>query len=162
MVSCNCKNQKTYCKCVVSSVLSIITGMWPQHVHILAPLSSESGKKTFCWTPDMDLAFKRMKALMARDCLLTYPNHNKPFHIYTDASSYQMGGYIVQDDKPAAYWLRKLNDSQLKYTVKDKELLSIVIVLTKFCTMLLGAVLHIHTHNLHYHPRPSHLLAQLC
>ncbi len=30
--------------------------MWPQRAHILAPLSSESGKKTFCWTPDMDLA----------------------------------------------------------------------------------------------------------
>ncbi len=60
--------------------------MWPQWAHILAPLSSESGKKTFCWTPEMDLAFKCMKALMAQDCLLVYPNHNKPFHIYTNAS----------------------------------------------------------------------------
>ncbi len=72
--------------------------MWPQRAHILAPLSSESGKKTFCWTPDMDLAFKCMKALMAQDYLLACPNHNKPFHIYTDASSYQMGACIVQDD----------------------------------------------------------------
>ncbi len=93
----------------------------------------------------MDLAFKRMKALMARDCLLTYPNHNKPFHIYTNASSYQMGAYIVQDDKPVAYWSCKLNDAQQKYTVSDKELLSIVMVLTQFCIMLLGAVLHIYT-----------------
>ncbi len=44
--------------------------MWPQRAHILAPLSSESGKKIFPWTPDMDLAFKLMKALMVRDCLL--------------------------------------------------------------------------------------------
>ncbi len=44
-----------------------------------------------------------MKALMVQDCLLAYPNHNKPFHIYTDASSYQMGGYIVQNDKPFAF-----------------------------------------------------------
>ncbi len=65
--------------------------MWPQCTHILAPLSSESGKKTLCWTSVMDLAFKRMKALMVRDFLLVYPNHNKPFHIYTNASSYQMG-----------------------------------------------------------------------
>ncbi len=61
--------------------------IWPQCAHILAYLSSESGKKTFHWTPQMDLAFKRMKALMAHDCLLAYPNHNKTFHIYADASS---------------------------------------------------------------------------
>ncbi len=46
-----------------------------------------------------------------------------------------MGAYIVQDDKPVAFWSCKLNDAQLKYTVGDKELLSIVIVLTEFCTM---------------------------
>ncbi len=62
--------------------------MWPQRAHILTPLCSKSGKKTFCWTPEMDLAFKCMKALMAQDCLLAYPNHNKPLHIRTDASSY--------------------------------------------------------------------------
>ncbi len=96
----------------------------------------------------MDLVFKHMKALMACDCPLSYPNQNKPFHIYTETSSYQLGAYIVQDDKPVAFWSRKLNDAQLKYTIGDKELLSIVMVLTKFCTMLLGAVLHIHTNHL--------------
>ncbi len=59
-----------------------------------------------------------------------------------------MGAYIVQDDKPVVFWLRKLNHAQLKYTVGNKELLSIVMVLTKFCTMLLGAVLHVHTDHL--------------
>ncbi len=59
-----------------------------------------------------------------------------------------MGAYIVQDDKPVAFWSCKLNDAQLKYTVSDKELLSIVMVPTKFCTMLLGADLHIHTDHL--------------
>ncbi len=46
----------------------------------------------------MDLAFNHMKALMLHDCLIAYSNHNKPFHIYTDAAGYQMGAYIVQDD----------------------------------------------------------------
>ncbi len=46
--------------------------MWLQQAHIFAPLSIKLGKKTFCWTPDMDLAFKCMKTLMAQDCLLWY------------------------------------------------------------------------------------------
>ncbi len=71
--------------------------MWPKQAHILAPLSSESGKKTCCWTPEIDLAFKHMQALMAQDCLLAYLNCNKPFHIYMNTSSYQMGAYIIQD-----------------------------------------------------------------
>ncbi len=122
--------------------------MWPQCAHILAPLSREPGKKMFHWTPEMDLAFQHMKALMLWNCLLAYPDHNKPFHIYTDASSYEMGACIVQDDKPVALWSCKRNDAQTKYTVSVKEFLSIVIVLTDFCTILLWAVLHIHTDHL--------------
>ncbi len=85
----------------------------------------------------MNLAFKHVKALMAQNCILTYPNHNKPFHIYTDASSYRMGAYFIQDNKPVAFWFHKLNETQLKYDVGDKELLTIVMVLTEFGTMLL-------------------------
>ncbi len=92
----------------------------------------------------MDLALKCLKALMVHDCLLAYPNHNKLFQIYTNASSYQVGAFIVQVDKPVAFWSDKLNNAQMKYTVGDKENLSIVMVLTEFHTMPVGAVLHNH------------------
>ena len=38
-----------------------------------------------------------MKALISQDVHLAYPDLNKPFHIYTDASDYQLGDMLQQE-----------------------------------------------------------------
>jgi RNase H-like domain found in reverse transcriptase len=73
-----------------------------------------------------------MKAVMAQDAFLRYPDHNKPFHIYCDASDLQLGAVIVQDNAPVAFYSHKLNSAT------EKEILSIVKTLKEYCTLLYG------------------------
>jgi hypothetical protein len=74
--------------------------MWPRRSHLLAPLTKFTGKGTFIWTPECQKKFDEMKAVIAANTLLAYPNHNLPFEVYTDASDYQMGAVIIQNGKP--------------------------------------------------------------
>ncbi len=126
--------------------------MWPHRLHILVPLTAKTGAPPkgekhppFQWTPEMQKAFDQMKALRAADVLCAYPNHNKPFHIHTDASNYQLGACIIQDDIPVAYYSKKLISAQMNYDTIDKELLCVIATLREFCSIWLGAELRVHT-----------------
>ena len=84
--------------------------------------------------------------MLAKDVFIQYPNHNEPFHVYADASDYQLGSVILQQNKPVAYYSRKLNAAQKNYTVGEKEILSIVETLKEYRTMHYGCKeLHVYT-----------------
>ena len=86
-----------------------------------------------------------MKRLIARETLLTYPDFNKAFEIHTDASKVQLGACISQEGKPVAFYSRKLNPAQTRYTTTERELLSIVETLKEFRNILLGQEIIVHT-----------------
>jgi RNase H-like domain found in reverse transcriptase/Reverse transcriptase (RNA-dependent DNA polymerase) len=127
--------------------VSYYRNMFQQRSHILAPLTAVVGNKgALKWTSEMQQAFDSMKAIIVCDVMLSYPDHTKAFHIYTDASGLQIGAVIMQDNRPVAFYSRKLNQAQHNYTTIEKELLSIVETLKEFKTMLYGCKeLHIHT-----------------
>ena len=120
--------------------------MWPQRAHNLAPLTAMTSAKTkFQWTEAHTKAFQAVKQTMITEVTLAYPDFTQPFVIYTDASTFQLGGVIMQDEKPLAFFSRKLNSAQRRYTVMEQELLSIVEILREFRNILLGHEIIVYT-----------------
>ena len=120
--------------------------LWPKRSELLAPLSSLTSKKVkFEWTQEHQKAFDDIKSMIAKETLLTYPDFSKPFHLHTDASKIQLGAHIMQDEKPIAFFSRKLHPAQTRYTTTERELLSIVETLKEFRTILLGQQIIVHT-----------------
>ena len=120
--------------------------MWQRRSHILAPLTKLVGKGVkFTWDKEQQTAFDEIKRVMSKETILAYPDFKKPFHIYTDASNTQLGAVIMQEDKPLAFYSRKMNSAQKNYTTGEQELLSIVETLKEFRSLLWGQELIVHT-----------------
>jgi transposase InsO family protein len=140
------------------SFLGMVTyyrDMWPRRSHILAPLTELIGTKTFKWDEPQRKAFREMKALIAKDTLLAYPDHNLPFKIETNASDYQLGGHIYQEQwcdetkkhvpRDIAFCSRKVSGAQKNYSTIEKELCSIVETLKAFWDTVFGGKIEIYT-----------------
>ena len=123
--------------------------MWKRRSHILAPLSALISKTVkYKWTEKEQRAFEEAKRMLQKETMLAYPKFGETFHIYADASDTQLGGVIMQDNKPLAFYTRKLNNAQSKYTTGEQELLSIVETLKSFENILMGQKLVVHTDHL--------------
>ena len=120
--------------------------MWIKRSHVLAPLAGlTSTNSKWIWGPKQDAAFTMAKKIIAKEVMLAYPDFNNPFVIHTDASHYQLGAVISQDGKPIAFYSRKLNPAQTRYTTTERELLSIVETLKEYRNILLGQQIKVFT-----------------
>jgi hypothetical protein len=90
--------------------------------------SLTSSKVKSEWHSYHQQAFDKIKKVIGTEVILCYPDFNNPFHLYTDASDHQLGAVIMQDKKPIAFYSRKLNMNQTRYTTTERkqELLSAI------------------------------------
>jgi hypothetical protein len=95
--------------------------------------SKAKGTKKVPWHWDEvhQRAFNHVKATIAKDVVLDFPDYSKVFEIYTDASSKQLRTVITQDNRPIAFFSWKLSNMQCKYSITKIELLAIVETLKK-------------------------------
>ena len=85
-------------------VMNYYRNMWSRRSHLLAPLTRlTSIKQIFKWTRVEQDVFEKIKRMVERDTLLTYPYFIETFKIHTDAISFQLGAVMSQKDKPIAF-----------------------------------------------------------
>ena len=133
--------------------------MWAKRSEMLAPLSDLVGecgetkttkknktkKSPWRWDPIHQKAFDDVKAAIAKEVVLAYPDFSKPFEIYTDASTKQLGAVITQDNRPITFFSRNLSVTQTKYSVTEIELWAIVEKLKEFKGMLWRQSIKVYT-----------------
>ncbi len=110
-----------------------------------ATRTNKTKKKPWRWDPIHQQAFHDVKAAIAKETVLAYPDFLKAFEIYTDTSSMQLGAVITQDNRPIAFFSKKLSKTQQKYGVTEIELLAIVETLKEFKGMLWGQGIKVYT-----------------
>jgi len=132
--------------------------IWARRSEILAPLTTLVGecghtkvtranktkKKPWHWDDVHQQAFNTVKATIARDVTLAYPDYSQGFEIYTDSSKFQLGAVDTQKNRPLAFFSHKLNTAQQKYSVTKQELLAIVETLKEFKGLLWGQTITVY------------------
>ena len=138
------KNKRELRKFV--GVVNYYRDMWVRRSDVLAPLTKLTSKLAkWQWTDTEQQAFDAMKRIISKETLLTYPDFSQPFDIHTDASHTQLGAVLSQSNKPIAFYSRKLNPAQTRYTTTERELLAIVETLKEFRNILLGQRVRVYT-----------------
>ena len=87
--------------------------------------------------------FNKIKEKFIDTIMVNHPDFQRNFYLQTDASNIALGAELYQEGEDQehqtiAFASRTLLAAEKNYTTTEKELLSIVFAVKKFCTYLLG------------------------
>ena len=66
------------------------------------------------WDKIHQQAFDNIKATIAKDVILAYPDYSQGFEVYTDSSKLQLGAVITQNNRPLVFFSQKLSPAPEK------------------------------------------------
>ncbi|KAK8586224.1 hypothetical protein V6N13_130745 [Hibiscus sabdariffa] len=118
------------------------------HSKIATPLTDLLKKdKEWDWSRECQAAFEKLKEAMVSEPVLKLPDYAKPFEVHTDASDVAIGGVLMQEGHLIAFESRKLNETERRYTVQEKEMTAVVHYLRIWRHYLLGSHFQVFTDN---------------
>jgi hypothetical protein len=97
---------------------------------IVAPLNDLTKKGVlFYWGAAQKHSFNTLIDKLTHAPLLQLPNFGKTFELECDTSGIGIGGVLLQEGKPIAYFSEKMSGPSLNYLTYDKELYALIHVL---------------------------------
>jgi hypothetical protein len=77
----------------------------------------------FSWGKVQEHSFNVLKYKLTHAPLLQLPDFNKTFELECHARGIGLGGVLLQEGKPIAYFSETLSGSVLNYSTYDKEII---------------------------------------
>lgn len=99
----------------------------------------------FHWGQKQEESFQKLKHVCTEAPVLAFYDGNKELTIQCDASSFAVGGVLLQDGQPIAYTSRAMTTTESRYAQIEKEMLAILHSCKKFHHYILGRSVVVHT-----------------
>ena len=113
---------------------------------IASPLTRLLRKKVpFVWSDECQRSFDTLKTCLTSAPVLTLPEEDCGFVVYSDASRSGLGCVLMQQGKVIAYASRQLRPHELNYPTHDLELAAVVFALKIWRHYLYGVTCQIFT-----------------
>ncbi|GFX47146.1 transposon Ty3-I Gag-Pol polyprotein [Trichonephila clavipes] len=104
--------------------------------------SKKNDKSKISWSDQTIAAFKKSKQELANVAMLTHLKPNASLILQVGASDYAIGGALNLNTatglEPLAFYSRKLNAAETKYSAYDRERLAVYAAIKHFRFMLEG------------------------
>ncbi|GFX54092.1 retrovirus-related Pol polyprotein from transposon opus [Trichonephila clavipes] len=111
-------------------------------LHELLKGAKKKDRRKVHWTDDTRRSFEKCKTDLAEAALLSFSRSGLPLSLCTDASDFAVGAVLQQLEnerwKPIAFYSKKLNETQTRYSTYDRELLGIYLSVKHFKHLLEG------------------------
>ncbi|GFS98765.1 retrovirus-related Pol polyprotein from transposon opus [Trichonephila clavipes] len=111
-------------------------------LHELLKGAKKKDRRKVHWTDDTRRSFEKCKTDLAEAALLSFPRSGLPLSLCTDALDFAVGAVLQQLEneswKPIAFYSKKLNETQTRYSTYDRELLGIYLSVKHFKHLLEG------------------------
>ena len=103
----------------------------PNLASVMRPMSELlKSDTTRTWGPPQQTAFAKVKEMISNNTVLAFYDLKKPTVVCADASSYGIGGVLMQGPSdqlcPVSFCSRTLTETEVRYSQIEKECLAAV------------------------------------